>query len=96
MDFIIFKEYFKLSDIVTVTDLYIFLIATMSDFYFQFFDNKRVTVILGFNKNVIAVDTTVGSVRDHQKVDLPGKNWLIFFPHELFSSTILKHSIFIA
>jgi hypothetical protein len=47
VDFIIFKEYFKLSDIVTVTDLYIFLIATMSDFYFQFFDNKRVTVILG-------------------------------------------------
>jgi hypothetical protein len=55
-----------------------------------------VTVILGFNKNVIAVDTTVGSVRDHQKVDLPGKNRFIFFPHELFSSTILKHSIFIA
>jgi hypothetical protein len=53
VDFIIFKEYFKLSDIVTVTDLYIFLISTMSDFYFQFFDNKRVTVILGFNKNVI-------------------------------------------
>jgi endonuclease III len=42
----------------------------MSDFYFQFFDNERVTVILGFNKNVIAVDTTVGrSSKESTKMD---------------------------
>lgn len=63
----------------------VYIMATMSNFYFQFFDNERVTVVLGFNKNVIAVDTTVGSVRDHQKKVLPGKNMLILFPCELFS-----------